>query len=373
MGTGKVIRVLHVLDQLSVSSGASNVVMGYSRNINKFAIDVVVHKPSDKVLIEEIESRGGKVHQLPDITIPTASQYRKGFSKILDSHNYEIIHGHMPSVAFLFLKEARRKNVPHRIIHAHSCGTESHLKRARNRVLESLIPLYANHYYACSTASADYIYRRKTRGKVKILPNAIEPKHFRYSQEVRETTRKLLGIKTNELCIGHVGRFAPIKNHLFLLKAFSELLRSIPESRLVMVGGGPLLDKVALYAQDLGIGQRVIVLGEQAEIYNFYQAFDQFWLPSFFEGWCLAALEAQCSGLPCILSKAVPEAVNVTEGQVHYLELDSPTKWAEKSISLCGHLRRDGTQAIYKHNLDIKSQISILERLYESMGKERGM
>ena len=60
---------------------------------------------------------------------------------------------------------------------------------------------------------------------------------------------------------------------------------------------------------------------------------DAFLLPSLFEGFGLACLEAQASGLPCTVSCAFPSEVNIT-GNVQFISLDQPLDaWAQTVIS----------------------------------------
>jgi glycosyltransferase involved in cell wall biosynthesis len=364
------VRVLHVLDQLALSSGVSNVVMGYIRNIDpsKFIIDVAIYLPSDENLIKEVEAKKGKVYQLPNISFPFASEYRRGFAELLKGTEYPLIHGHLPTAAFLFLKEAKRKGVPHRIIHAHSCGTEGSLKRLRNRALMMLIPLYANHYAACSDAAAAYVYGN-ARGSL-VLPNATEPERFKFDMDKRREMRKALNIKDGELCIGHVGRFTAIKNHSFLLNAFNELLQARPDAKLVLVGDGELRGAIERQIRELNLEQAVRLTGECDNPDAYCQAFDQFWFPSIKEGLGVAGLEAQCAGLPCLFSENIPREIRVIERNVKFLAIDSPKKWAEAALQTGEIERLDTTGEFYRRGLDISTQIKKLENSYETMLRE---
>ena len=367
--TKKPMQILHVLDQLSVSSGVSNVVMGYVRNIDpaKFVIDVAVYIPSDEKLVKEIEAKNGNVYQLPGISFPFATEYCKAFSKLLKSTDYPIIHGHLPTAAFLFLKEAKKKKVPYRIIHAHSCGVDGFVKRMRNKGLVTLIPLYANHYISCSNAAADYVCSNSARSKAQLLFNSIDPNRFRYNLEKRSETRKALGIKDKDLCIGHVGRISSIKNHAFLLYAFNDLLSSRPDAKLILVGEGELREALEQQIKEMKLEQSVHLIGESSTVENYYQAFDQFWLPSLKEGWGVAGLEAQCAGLPCLFSEGVPGEIKVVKNNIQFLPIDSPSKWVKTSLELGQVERQDTTKAIYDHGLDISTQIKKLESIYEAM------
>jgi glycosyltransferase EpsF len=307
------------------------------------------------------------VYQLPAISLPFASEYRKGFARLLDETDYPLVHGHLPTAAFLFLREAKRKGVPHRITHAHSCGVGSLLKRLRNRGLMLLAPLYANHYAACSKAAARYVHGDANRGM--ILPNAINPGRFRFDMDRRREMRESLNIKDGELCIGHVGRFSAIKNHRFLLRAFSVLLQSRPNAKLVLVGDGELRGAIEGQMRGLNLERAVRITGESGNAHDYYQAFDQFWFPSIKEGLGMAGLEAQCAGLPCLFSEKIPREISVIEENVRFLAIDSPAKWAKEALQTGEVDRLDTTEEFYRRELDISSQIKKLENSYETMLK----
>ena len=60
-----------------------------------------------------------------------------------------------------------------------------------------------------------------------------------------------------------------------------------------------------------------------------YQAFDAFALPSLYEGLCLVGVEAQVSGLPCLLSDVITREVDVT-GECKFLPIDNSAVWANE-------------------------------------------
>ena len=81
-------------------------------------------------------------------------------------------------------------------------------------------------------------------------------------------------------------------------------------------------------AGNLGVSDRVRFLGQRNDASRIYQAFDVFCLPSLYEGLGIVTVEAQVSGLPCILSTEVPHEAYVA-GMVQFLPISDPTVWAD--------------------------------------------
>lgn len=125
--------------------------------------------------------------------------------------------------------------------------------------------------------------------------------------------------------IGHVGRFSPEKNHLFLLEVFAGYLRSDPAARLLLVGDGAMQEQIRQRAEALGLGEKVIFAGRTDRVERYYAAMDVFAMPSVFEGFGLAAAEAQANGLPCVLSDRVPELADIG-GHVRFLPIGQGTE-----------------------------------------------
>jgi glycosyltransferase involved in cell wall biosynthesis len=117
----------------------------------------------------------------------------------------------------------------------------------------------------------------------------------------REPARAELNLQ-GEFLLGTVGRFVPQKNHLALLRAFA----LVPSSnvKLLLIGDGPLRAALEAEILRLGISQRVILIGavSRSRVYRYLRAMDGFIMPSLWEGFCNAAVEAAGAGVPVIAS-----------------------------------------------------------------------
>lgn len=103
----------------------------------------------------------------------------------------------------------------------------------------------------------------------------------------------------NMLC---VARLHPIKNHQFLLLAFSQVKRQMPKAQLVLAGGGELEPELRQFVKTLKLEKQVQFVGEvnRAQVIELLKVADTFVLPSKAEGLSISAIEAAASGLAII-------------------------------------------------------------------------
>ena len=145
--------------------------------------------------------------------------------------------------------------------------------------------------------------------KVVTVYNGIDADGFN-SPLSKDEARSQLGLPgTDTVIFGTVGRLTKVKAHAVLLNAFKEVAAKHGKSFLVIAGTGQLDEDLHKQAQDLGIGGRVIFLGQRQDIAVVLRAFDFFVLPSLSEGHPLVLLEAMAAGLPLIATNVggIPE------------------------------------------------------------------
>lgn len=320
------IRVAQVMGKM-VGGGVEQVVMNYYRHIDrsKVQFDFLVDEDSTLVPREEIESLGGRVFKIPPYQRVFA--YQKTLVKLFREQRWPIVHSHVNALSVFPLRAAKRAGVPVRIAHSHSTAGKG--EPARNVVkylLKHFSTVYPTDLAACSDHAGRWLFGEKS--SFTIIPNAIELTQFRFDRAARERIRTKLDIPDDAFVIGHVGRFMPQKNHLFLLSVFEKVSRVDSGSILALVGSGPLQGQIRDQVEEMGLHGRVIFLGQLDEVGQVYQAFDLFALPSLYEGLGMVAIEAQASGLPCFVSPNVPNDVDVSSRCLH-LPLDEDCWCAE--------------------------------------------
>ena len=358
------IRVLHVLDKISVDSGVSSVVMNYYAKLehDKLTFDFMLNEDTDAQTRAYIEGNGSKIYVMPKLKAANTFKYLKALKEFYKSHDYKIIHGHVANSAVFYLGLA--KNIPFRIIHSHSIqSSDVFWKRIRNWFLTRFIKCVANRYVACSTEAAKFLFGRSDR--VTIFNNAIDVNKFIFSSEKRNEIRSSLGLK-DEIVIGHVGRLSPVKNHEFLIDVFHEVYKTNKNTRLLLLGQGELYDSIVQKVKEFGIEDAVFFLGITDNVGAYMSAMDVLALPSLFEGLGLVGVEAQASGLRVLASENIPRAMDVA-GNVAFLKLNKDV-WVQALNSMQINCRRlEQAQKVKCSHLNIETQRQQLYSYYEKL------
>jgi glycosyltransferase involved in cell wall biosynthesis len=402
--TGEPIRVLHVLGRLELG-GAESRIMDLYRHMDrtKVQFDFLVHTPvgaegkttsealmkirPEEFFDDEIRSLGGRIYALPRFTGTNIHTYKKAVEAFFtEHHDFAFVQGHMTSTAAVYLPIARKSGIPLTAAHVRSAGTDPGLKGFFTDVMR--LPFRrkgtADFYFACSREAGLAVYGEglMSAGAVKVLPNAIDVPRFRFNEEERALVRSENSLR-NMLVIGHVGSFRYAKNHSFLLRVFHAALslrRSSPRYaalpdgdffRLMLLGEGGLMDEIKKQTAELGLTDQVLFMNNRPDPERYYQAMDALCFPSWYEGLPGTVIEAQASGLPCLISDSVTEDVDVTD-LVTRMELSAgPEKWAAKLLdSLLKRQERDSASETAVRRLtaagfDVSKQAAMMTAFYE--------
>lgn len=334
------IRVAQVVGP-AVLGGVDTMVMNYYRHIDrsKVQFDFIMDGYNETLIDDEIKALGGRVYKVEPYAQNMLKSMRQYYRIFKDNH-YLIVHSHMNTLSVFPLFEAWRAGVPVRIAHSHSTAGKGEGKRtAMKYMLRPFAKVFPTHYCACSEYAGRWLFGDRTFhcGKVHLVKNAIDLDRFRFKPEVREQVRTQLGIN-DKFVVGHVGRFMYQKNHEFLVDVFSEIHKKNPDSVLLLVGNGPLQERIQRKVNNLGLSEAVKFLGLRKDVPELMQAMDTLLLPSHYEGLGMVAVEAQASGLWTVCSEAIPEDARISKHMV-YCHLDqSAEAWAK--IVLCRKERR---------------------------------
>lgn len=368
-----------VLDTVMDRGGAEAMIMNYMRNIDRDVIrfDFLTNRDYRAAYEDEIESLGGKVYHMCPMYPKYFGQYKREVREFLKKHpEYQIIHSNLEERSYFALKEAKKLGIPVRISHSHNRPIGFNIKLMVRYYFRFMLAFYNTHMFSCGIEAGDWLYGKKNRDKVIIMNNAIDAKQYTYNAEKSAKMKKQLGVE-NKLVIGHVGRFFPQKNHTFLIDIFREIHNKNPEAVLFLTGGGELNDElknqIKHKVHNLGLQDVVKFLGVRNDVQDVMQAFDLFLLPSLFEGLPVTMIEAQASGLPCVISDKVPIQCDIT-GNVRVVKLkDSPESWADEVLEFVdGFERKDMFDKISEAGFDIKKNAKWLQEFYVKSLSEDG-
>lgn len=370
------VKVLHFPIQKGLGGVRSYVIQNWLHMDHKeVQFDLITRFEPDEGLKREV-GLDGNIYPVTGAYAGNEQMFLEKVSKIMDN-GYDILHLHTSNWfgGFPIEELAVKKKIPRIIVHAHNSGLDPcYVKEDYDRLLARHI-LYksqfnaslATDFFACSQTAADWIFPHNIpRENIKILKNAIDTQKYRFCVRTREKARAELGI-TDNFVIGHVGRFAQQKNHVFLLKIFRAILEKKPNARLVLIGDGPLFEEIRHEVAD--IGNNVLFLGTQKDVPSLMQAFDCFLLPSLFEGLPFVLIEAQTAGLPCLTSIAVSPEIEITNRIVRFPLEEKAQVWAEKLISMTERAeRKDLSQEVVAAGYDLREAARVLEKFYLGKG-----
>lgn len=293
----------------------------------------------------------------------------KEIKHILKEGNYDVVWSNLCYLSdILILKYAKKYNVPIRIIHSHnSVNMSGRLNGLLHKIHKRSIGKYANHFWSCSDLAGEFFYGDSIRSteNYRVIPNAVDTDKFAFNPDMRVSLRKELKIE-NQFVVTNVGRLHFQKNQLFLLEIFNEIQKINPNSRLLLIGDGEMRAEIKEKCEKLKISEKVLLLGRRSDISELMSASDVFLMPSLFEGFPVALVEALSSGLPSVTSTAVTKEISKI-GDVKYIGLeDEPLKWAQTVLNLPINCRENAHLTVKNAGYDISEQAENMMRFFEN-------
>lgn len=279
-----------------------------------------------------------RIINLPLFPSHIFGQYR-ALRRLLTKHHYDVVHIHINSAINpvpLLIARALRKSTTRFIVHSHNSSNNAggiigqfiHYANSRCLITKSTIKI------ACSNKAARWMFGKHD---FRLLANAVDTKCYKFDETSRKEIRRQLSIPLDAEVIGSVARFVPAKNHNFMVELFARYHQAHPQSILLLVGAGPLLDETKSLVDRLGLESCVIFTGLRNDIPDLLSAMDCFFIPSHFEGLAFTAIEAQASGLRVVASSSITSEIDCGK-YVDFLSLnDSSEQWIaalEQSIDL---------------------------------------
>lgn len=323
------IKILFLVGNLRPANGVTSFAMTYFRNINhdKFEIDFALLDDVETPYYDEILRLGSKIFILPPVK--KISKHIKKCKEILRDNNYQVIHDNLLIASIPMMYCAYKYKVPVRILQSHNTRLSSvKWKEKRNRLLLPLLKSLSNSYFACGSDAGKAMFGKS---KFKVVPNAIPSLKSYFDSNIREKVRNKNNCQT-KLIIGTVGRLTLQKNPFFAIKVIQSLVKEHPNIEYWWIGSGELDKQVQKYISDNHLTSFIKLFGSCDDVMSLYQAMDVFFLPSLFEGLPITAIEAQATGLPCVISNSVTRELVYTD-LVKFVSLKSTLNtWSDMLI-----------------------------------------
>lgn len=282
---------------------------------------------------------------------------------IIKTYNVCIIHAHLRNL--FYLKAAAKKlkgirvfytvhNEPKRILsstkHTNPINEATYLYKHSNFRMIALHDIMRNEINTMFNVS-----------NTVVLHNGIDFNRFNGTVEIdKGLFRETLGISKNSFVVGHIGRFAPAKNHSFLVDIFHGIVSKRPDAHLLLVGDGPLLQDTKGKLLAAGLEGKFTILSNRVDIPELLSIMDIFVFPSKWEGLPVTLVEAQRMNLRCVISDVVTKECFFSDKAVPLSLSDSPEKWADIILDE----RVKGPYVNDINEFDIREVYKKLEQLY---------
>ena len=373
MGHTKPLKILHVVGAMN-RGGTETMLMNIYRNIDHEHVqfDFISYSQQEADYDQEIKRNHGRVFQL------TKTNSLKQIYDVIKKYGpYDVVHAHTLFHCGIANLAARLAGVKVRIAHAHTTFDESNNVR-RNLYMKGMrviIQLFSTNLLACSRGAGAYLFGRKGIAKqmYSYFPNTIDYATFLTASapEVQQF-KKEAGLE-QRIVIGHVGRFTEAKNHHFLLnimQAAKTVVKKDVSLTLLLVGDGDMRAEIEAEAANRGLQDVIHFAGKRDDVATMLHSMDVFVFPSTFEGLGLVLLEAQASGLPCVVSEAIQPEADLKLDLMHQLDLaDGPVLWAQKMLALSSKKEADTqkiTRRFEEDGYSLTKVISMLMQIYQA-------
>ncbi len=345
------------------AGGAETFLMKMYRQLDKtkYQMDFCINTDLNCFYADEIKKLGGQLYKIPSKS-ESVNEFKKQLAEVIKNGRYKYVLRITSNAAgFMDLKIAHKAGA--KICSARSSNSSDgggFKTVISHRIGGILYGKYVDVKIAPSDLAAAYTFGKNAN--VNILHNAIDLDVFKYDESSRLKIREEFGIDGGTTVVGHIGRFAAQKNHGFLLEIFVEYLKSNPNSMLMLVGKGELEEQMRYKAEELKVSDKIIFTGVRSDIPQILSAVDIFVFPSLYEGMPNTVIEAQATGLPCLIADTITREADIT-GLVKYLPLGNVDVWVDAINNTRTDCRKDTKQNFNDNKYDIASACDEFTRL----------
>lgn len=329
-------RLLCILSSLD-AGGAETFMMKIFRSLPEYyKIDFIVSAKSG-FYEKEVLELGGSIFRVPLRTKQPIKTFKAIYDVVKDNHYTHVLKLCDTPIGVYDLLAAKMGGA--KVLCVRSCNagsSNSKLGTLVNDFLRPFLNIMTDVKIAPSRLAAEFTFGKAEveAGKVKFIHNGVDLNVYKFDKDNREKNRKEFGIAEEQLVIGHIGRFNQQKNHKFLIEVFAEVLKQKPDALLMLVGDGEKKSEIKEQIKSFGIEESVIFTGIRSDVPTLLSAMDVFVFPSFYEGMPNTVIEAQATGLPCVIADTITKEAEVTEC-VNFMSLsDSAESWADKALTL---------------------------------------
>ncbi|MBI3772195.1 MAG: glycosyltransferase, exosortase A system-associated [Gammaproteobacteria bacterium] len=299
------MRILHILDHsIPLHSGytfRSRAILERQRALGweTFHITSIKHK-KPKALEETVDGlhfyrtpqpRGLMVHLplLGQWSVVTSLERR--LADIIPRIKPDVIHAHSPALNGLAaVRVGQRFNIP--VVYEirafwedaavdHGTAKEWGFRYRLTRALETHVVRRADAVTTiCEGLRGDLIDRGVPQSKITVIPNAVDAGKFQFGGARDTTLADHLGL-TDKHVLGFIGSFYAYEGLSLLLEAMPDICQVLPDTCLMLVGGGPQDENLKQQVLQLGLQDKVLFVGRipHDQVQAYYNLVDIFVYP----------------------------------------------------------------------------------------------
>jgi glycosyltransferase involved in cell wall biosynthesis len=287
---------------------------------------------------------------------------------------YDIVHTHLYQADVIGRVAAAIAGIPTVVKSLHNMGA---WKSRRHLLVDRLLSARTAKVICCSAYQREAAIRQEklAENKVVTIYHGVDLERFRPLDD-RQAFAKTVGLDPTRRTVGTVGRMIDLKGQIHFLDAIPAVLAQHPDTQFMIVGDGPLRERLFGAIKDKSYRDRVLFPGLRGDIPELLGLMDVFVFPSLSEGLGIAVLEAMAARLPVVASEIRPLTELVVPGETGYLV--PPRDHAELAGAvnrLLGseQLRREmgdrGRARVTRHFTDVK-MVRDTEDLYGALFHE---
>lgn len=358
----RLMRVMHVALSLS-PGGAERLVVGLSRHLHPAVPTCICCLDESGAWAHEVRAGGVEVFELnrrpgfqPSLGLRIAGLAKRLGVTVLHCHQYSpFVYGTLAGL--------RRRGL--RIVFTEHGRLSDALPSRRRRLANRLLGWRPDAVVAVShELRAHMIAEGFSPSCVRVIHNGVDPGEAPTEAD-RLRARRALGLTDEAFVVGTVARLDPVKGLDVLVDAFAAVAPSVPEARLVLVGGGVEEASLRRRANEQGLEPRMLFTGVRHDARTVLSAFDVYANTSITEGMSLTLLEAMAASKPVIATRVGGTPEIVADGTTGLLVPPGDVRSVAESIVA---LRRD---AAWRSAMGTAARARVVEHFsFENMARE---
>lgn len=354
-------KVLHIIPGFEIG-GIESLFLGLAKEIDKekYKLYLLTERKIKSLDFEYLRKNKVIIYENIYSVKKNIISYYKFISELMKKEKFDIVHIHGFFTRPLPLFLAKLNKVKKIIVHAHSTRLDKNEKIGK--FLTKILLNDKIRYLACSEQAGECYFGK--RNDIKVIINGIDFSKFIFNKEIKNEYISKFKLE-NKKIIGVIGRISYQKNQRFAIEIF-EKLEILDENYLLLLIGNEADEKgIPQLVKERCLEEKIIFLGARNDIKELLSLLDIYLMPSRYEGLSVGLLEAQASGVQCLISDTITPK-NIITNNVKILSLnDKPEIWAEEIIKLYKKGREDiNYEELENSEYSIKTFVKKIEEVY---------